>query len=94
MGSGMEPDGSGWPSVGLRLFERDRRSWPVHGVGPGGQAQMREDCDNHRGIFDGGDECDRAPQEEQVVMSIWNTRLSNCAQLRGRRQLVGYAGDI
>ena len=25
------------------------------------------------------------PQEEQVVMSIWNTRLSNCAQLRRAR---------
>ena len=31
------------------------------GRGFGGQAQMSEDFDNHCGIFNGGDECDRAP---------------------------------
>ena len=57
-----------------------------------GQAQMSEDLGNHRWIYDACPEPAEGaamivkgpPHLEQAVMSISNTRLSNCAQLRRR----------
>jgi hypothetical protein len=47
----------------------------------GRQAQMSKDSDNHRRIFDGGDDLKLPPQFGQWSMSISKTRLSSLAQL-------------
>jgi len=69
---------------------------------------MSEDFDNHGGIFDGGDECDRAPtggtgchvnlehafeQLRPAQAGSRGGRRGLTVRLSGSRQLVGCAGD-
>ena len=77
-GSGAEPEAR----VGLgrlqELVDTGRCSW----WRARGQAQVRENLDDHCGIFNGRDECQGAAE---LRTGGANTCLSNCTQLRQAR---------
>ena len=48
----------GCDHIGSRVAPGRLKEGAVPGRGSGGQTQMGEDLGSHRGIFDGGDECE------------------------------------
>ena len=63
------------------VWNRSTRCAGARGGARVGRPRWAEDFDNHRRIFDGGDDLQAPPQFGQCSMSMSKTRLSSLAQL-------------